>query len=97
VIAHAESDLASVGTMRANCGDIGHLPWPRLVAIGAAGERADGANIDAHAAFFAIEMIAFIRNDDGVRPTHAHAEGLNIHAFVADAHASIAQDAARRV
>jgi len=73
VIAHAESGLAAVGTMRADGGDIFHLPRPSFVAIGAAGERAYRADIDAHAAFFAIEMIAFIGNDDGVRAAHAHA------------------------
>src|SRR5260370_42223720 len=97
VIAHAESGLASVGTVRADRGDIFHLPRAGFVAIGAAGERTDRADIDAHAAFFAIEVIAFIGNDDGVRPAHAHAEGLHIHTFVAHANASIAKDAAWRV
>src|SRR5690242_8417343 len=54
VIAHAEGDLAAVGAVRASGGDVLHLPGARLVAIGAAGEGADGTNVNAHAALFAL-------------------------------------------
>ena len=71
-LAHAERDLAAVGAMRADGGDVIHLPGPGLVAIAAAGERADGANVDAHAALLAVELVdvAFacriVGHDDGV-------------------------------
>ena len=66
--AHAERGLAAVAAMRADGGDVVHLPRARLVAIGAGGERADRADIDAHAAFFAVEMVAFIRGDHRTTP-----------------------------
>ncbi len=59
-LAHAQRHFASVAAMRADGGDVVHLPGPRLVAIAAAGERADRANIDAHAALFAVELVAWL-------------------------------------
>ena len=55
---HAQRHLAAVGAMRANRRDVVHLPGPRLVAIAAAGQRAHRADVDAHAALLAVEMIA---------------------------------------
>ncbi len=60
-LAHAERNFAAVGAMRADGGDVVHLPGARFVAIAAAGERAHGANIDAHAALLAIELVAVHR------------------------------------
>ncbi len=57
-LAHAERDLAAVGAMGADGGDVLHLPGAGLVAIAAAGERAYRADVDAHAALFAVEMVA---------------------------------------
>ena len=59
-LAHAERDLAAVGAMGADGGDVVHLPGAGLVAIAAAGERADGAHVDAHAALFAVELVAAV-------------------------------------
>src|SRR5260221_618003 len=84
VVAHAERDFAVVGAVRARCGDVLHLPRARLVAIGAAGERADRANVDAHTALFALEVIFAIGNDDAVGAAHANAERFDVHAFVAN-------------
>src|ERR1019366_5592395 len=75
----------------------GHLPGAGLVAVGAAGERADGADIDAGAALVALQVIAHVGSnlaghaavDDALR---AHAQSL-----IAHAHAAEAQDAARRI
>src|SRR5882724_1433067 len=64
VIADAERGLAAVRTVCANRGDVLHFPRPRFVAIGAAGERADGADVNAHAALFALEMIFAVGDDD---------------------------------
>src|SRR4029077_20795320 len=97
VIAHAESNFAAVGAVRTRRGHVFHFPGVRLVAIRAAGERADRANVDAHAALFAFEMIFAIGDDHAVRAAHSHAEGLDVHALVADAHAAKAQNAARGV
>ena len=55
-LAHAERDLAAVGAMRADGGDVIHLPGARLVAIAAAGERTHRADVDAHAALLAVQL-----------------------------------------
>src|SRR5262249_36631435 len=75
VIADAERGFAAVRTMRANCRDVFHFPRPCFVTIGAAGERTDGANVNAHAALFALEMIFTIGNDYRICAAHADAEG----------------------
>ena len=62
--AHAQRGLAAVAAMRADGADVLHLPRPRLVAISAGGERADRADVDAHAALFALQMVFFIGRDD---------------------------------
>src|SRR3989442_1667490 len=43
VVADAQCRPAAVGAMRANRADVVHLPGSRLVAVDAAGERADRA------------------------------------------------------
>src|SRR5256884_1414711 len=97
MIAHAERSLATVRTVRADGWHVLHLPRTRLIAIRAAGERADGANVDAHTAFFAFQVIAAVRDDHAVRAAHAHAERFYVHALVANAHAAEAQNASRSV
>src|SRR4029077_18862285 len=97
VIAHAEGDLAAVGAVRASCGDVLHFPRPRFVAIRAAGKRADRANVDAHAALFALEVVFAGGDEHAVGAAHAHAESFYVHTFIAHAHAAEAEDAPRRV
>ena len=97
VIAHAQRGLAAVGAVCADGGDVCHFPGSRFVAIGAAGERADRADVDAHAAFFALEMIFAIGNDHAVCTAHADAECFHVHAFVADAYAAETKNASRSV
>ena len=96
-LAHAESDLAAVGAMGADGGDVVHLPGPRFVAIAAAGERAHGAHVDAHAALFAVELVAVVGDDDGVGAAVVDAQRPHVHAFAAHADAAVAEDAARAV
>ena len=96
-LAHAESDLAAVGAMRADGGNVVHLPGPRLVAVAAAGERAHRANVDAHAALLAVELVAVVGDNDGVDAAIVDAERPDIHAFAAHADAAIAEDAARAI
>ncbi len=83
--------------MRADGADVLHFPGPRLIAIRAAGERAHRADIDAHAALVAFQMIEMIGLDHRDRAAIADAQRLHAHAFVANAHAAIAQNAARLV
>jgi len=95
--AHAESHFAAVGAVRADGGDVAHLPGTGLVSIAAAGERAHGAHVDAHAALLAVELVAEVGNDDGVGAAIPHAEGPDVHAFAAHARAAVAENAARAI
>src|SRR5271163_4325508 len=97
VVAHAERGLAAVRAVRAGIGNVLHLPRPRLVAIGAAGESADRANINAHATFFASQLARLVGNDHGMHAARADAERLHVHAFIAYAHATETQNAARSI
>ncbi len=97
VVANAQRGLAAIGAMRADGADVLHLPGARLIPIRAAGERAHRANVDAHAAFVAFQMIEMVGLDHRHRAAIAHAQRLHAHALVADAHAAITQDAARLV
>jgi hypothetical protein len=65
-----------------------------LVAIAAAGECADGADVDAHAALFTVELVAAIGRDDGRDIAVLNSESPDVHAFTADACAAVAKDAA---
>ena len=97
VVANAQRGLAAIGAMRANGADVLHFPGTRLIAIRAAGERAHRANVDAHAALVALQMIEMIGLDHRHRAAVADAQRLHAHAFVADAHAAVTQNAARLV
>src|SRR6266550_6119417 len=97
VIANAERGLAAVRTVRANSGHVFHFPGPRFVAIGAASQRADRANVDAHAALFAFEVIAAVGDNHAIRAAHADAQSLDVHALVANANAAEAQNAPRSI
>lgn len=103
--AHAEGGLAAVAAVRADGGDVVHLPGAGLVAIGAAGERAHRAGIDAHAALLAVEvgqvfrrkLSGDVRSDDRRAAAVLDAESEDVHAFAAHADAAVAEDAARAV
>jgi hypothetical protein len=96
-LANAQRDLAAVGAVRANGGDVVHLPGPGLVAIAAAGQRAHRADVNAHAALFAVELIATVGRDHRVDAAVLHAQRPDVHALAADADAAVAEDAARAV
>ena len=93
----AQRDLAAIAAMGADGADVVHLPWPRLVAIGAGGERADRADVNAHAALFALQMVFFIGRDDAAGAAVLDAERPHVHALAADANAAVAENAARPV
>src|SRR5437773_4561623 len=63
VVADAERDLAAIRAVRADRARVLHLPGPRLITIRAAGQRADRADVDAHAAFVALEVIFMVGRD----------------------------------
>src|SRR5438105_2523908 len=74
-----------------------HLPGTGFVAIGAGGERAHRADINALATFFAFEMVAHVGRDDGGYSAVLHTERPNVHHLAADAHAAVTEDAARAI
>src|SRR5258708_9683888 len=61
--ANAQRGLATIATMSANGSDMRHLPRASLVAIRPGSECADGADVDAHAALFALQVVFFIVSD----------------------------------
>ena len=97
IIADGESRLAAVAAVAANRSGIGKFPGPGLVAISSAGQSADGADVDARAAFFAFQVLTLVGNDFTVRPAESDAESVDVHALVADSNAAVAEDAARAV
>src|SRR5690348_4244410 len=97
IVPYRKRRLAAIRAVPADRAEILHLPRPRLVAVSPAGQRAYGADVNAHATFFAGKLAIVVRDDDGMYSARAHAERLDVHSFVADTHAAEAQDAARRV
>src|SRR6185437_11872068 len=61
--AHPQSRLAAVTAVGAGRSDVLHLPRTRLVAICTRSQRADRTYVDTHAALFAFEVIAEIRDN----------------------------------
>ena len=57
----------------------------------------NGADIDAGAALVALQVVALVGRDFGDDAAVDDAQRLHAHAFVADAHAAVAEDAARRI
>src|ERR1019366_3983864 len=96
-LAHTQRHLAAVGAMGANRRHVVHFPGTRLIAIAAAGERAHGAHVDAHAALLAVQMVAAVGRDDRADAAILDAQRPHIHAFAAHADAAIAEDAAGAV
>src|SRR5664279_3085938 len=89
--ADAQRGLAAVSAMGADGADVLHLPRTRLVPISARGERADRADVDAHAALFALQMIFFIRRDNQAGTAILNAQRPDVHALAANPNAAIAQ------
>src|SRR5258708_567106 len=92
-----ERGVAAVATVRGDRADVMHSAGARVVAIRSRSKRADRANINAHAALFAIEVVAFIGCDDRSCAAVLNAESANVHAFRANPHAAVAENAARTV
>src|SRR5580692_9426027 len=83
--------------MGADRADMLHLPGARLVTIRAGSECTDRADVDAHAALFAFQVIFFIGSDEGTHAAVLHAESPHVHALAAHPHAAVAENAARPV
>src|SRR5437016_3754401 len=66
VVAHAQGGFASIRAVGADGAHVLHLPGTRLVSIGAAGERTDRADVYAHAALIALEVVLVVRRDLGI-------------------------------
>src|ERR1035437_8342952 len=95
--ADAQCGLASVPAVGADRAHMVHFPRTRLVAVSPGSKRAHRANVDAHAALLAVEMVFLIACDDRTDAAVLLAERPNVHAFAADAHTALAQNAARTV
>src|SRR5579883_331383 len=95
--AGAQSGLAAVAAMRADGRHVSHFPRAGLVAVGTGSQCADGADVNAHAAFFALEMVLAIGRDYGTDTAILNTERPNVHALAADADAAVAENAARAV
>src|ERR1051326_6498674 len=92
--AHAQRSLAAIAAVRACRGHVVHLPRTRLIAIRARRQRAHRAYVNAHAALFAFEVIIAVGRNGRSRAAVLYAQRPHVHAFAADAHAAIAQNAA---
>ena len=95
--AHTQGGLAAIAAMRTDGAHVVHFPGPRFVAISAGSQRSHRANVDAHAAFFAFQMVFAIGRDHRTGAAILNAQRRHVHAFGADAHAAVAQNAARTV
>src|ERR1700676_5551352 len=84
VVAHAQRGLASVRAVGADGTDVLHFPRTRLVSIGAAGERADRADVDAHAALVALEVVLVIGRNLGIDAAVDDSQRADSHALIAD-------------
>src|SRR6185436_3349944 len=63
VVADAESGLAAIRAVRADGADMLHFPGACLITVRSAGQRADRADVDAHAALVAFQMVFVIGRD----------------------------------
>src|SRR5438477_10803198 len=97
VAPYAECRLAAIATMRADGANVIHLPGTRLVAVRTRRQGANRADINAHAAFFTLEVIAFIGRDHRSAAAILNAQRPHVHGFAANPNAAIAQDAARPI
>src|SRR5438270_7774307 len=84
--AHTQSRLTAVAAVGADGADVVHLPGTCLVTISSRGKCADRADVDAHAALFALEMILLVRRNERGDAAILDAERPDIHAFAANAH-----------
>src|SRR5258708_3157390 len=87
VVAHAQRGFASVRAVGANGADVLHFPRTRLIAISAAGEGADRADVDTHTALIALEVVLVVRRNLGGDAAVDDSQGAYSHPLIADSHA----------
>ena len=92
--AHTQGGLAAVSAVGAGGSNVGHLPGPRLVAVGARSQRAHRADVNAHTALFAVQVIFQVGGNDGTHAAVLNAQRGDVHALVAHPHTAVAQNAA---
>src|SRR6202035_2948624 len=92
--AHAQRSFAAVGAVGAGRTHVGHFPGTGLISIRSGSQRAHRANIDAHAALFALQMVFVVRSDDRTYAAVLHPQRPDIHSLAAHAHTAIAKNAA---
>src|SRR4051794_17485962 len=80
--------------MGADGANVVHLPRTRLITIRAGSQRTDRTNVNAHAALFAVEVIALVWRNHRTHAAILNAERPNVHAFSAHAYAAVTEDAA---
>src|ERR1017187_1254169 len=93
--AGAECGCTAVSAMRANRRGVLHLPWARLISVWAGGECTDRADINAHSAFLALQMLVLVGHNQLRRVSVGDSQCPDIHSFPAYSDAAVAHDAAR--
>ncbi len=83
--------------MCANGADVVHLPGTGFIAVRTRGERANGTDIDASAAFVAFQMIAAVGNNFSGSSAITNTESTDAQTLATDANAAVAENAARRI
>src|SRR5450631_842037 len=91
-IANAERGLAAVRAVRADSAHVLHFPGTCFIAISAAGERANRANVDARAALVALQVIAMVRHDLRGRAAIANTKSADAKPFTANPDATVAEN-----
>src|ERR1035437_10320825 len=82
---------ATIAAVRADGADVVHLPRACLVSVISRGQCADRTDVDAHTAFLALEVVAFVGSDYLTLAAVLNAQRPHAHALAADAYAAIAQ------
>src|SRR5205814_8045786 len=80
---HAQSSLAAISAMCARGALVLHFTGTCLVSVCARGQRTHGADVNAHAAFFAFEMIFFVGSDNRAHAAILHAQRSDIDSLAA--------------
>src|ERR1035438_9953559 len=92
-----EGGCASVSAMCADRRGVLHLPWARLISVWAGSKCTDRADINAHSAFLALQMLVLVGHNQLRRVSVGDSQCPDIHSFSADSDAAVAHDAPRSV
>ena len=95
--AGTECGSTSVSAMCADRRGVLHLPWARLISVWAGSECTDRADINAHSAFLALQMLVLVGHNQLRRVSVGDSQCPDIHSFSAYSDAAVAHDAPRPV